>query len=201
MSIGEGLSIGLKIEDLLTRNTTRYIFNGGEIDVPQSLEEFVKLLSEKFPDERENISAFFDEAEKAYEECYRDAEFYGAPLPAELIAKVFGGRKLLNYPMEHPHFYDWINKTYKQKLDEHFRNEDLKRLLCALISYVGTDPEKTAASSALTACVSYYLHGGYFPKGGAQRLAESLKGYIESHGGKVLVKHRVDKILTEKGMG
>jgi all-trans-retinol 13,14-reductase len=160
----------------------------------------VRLLSEKFPDEMEGIYAFFDEARKAYEECYREAEVYGAPLPAELIVKVFGERKLLNYPKEHPHFYDWINKSFKQKLDEHFKNEDLKALLCALLAYVGTTPDKALASSALTACVSYYLHGGYSIKGGAQSLANALKRVIESNGGKVLLSHRVNKILIEGGM-
>ncbi|RLI41833.1 all-trans-retinol 13,14-reductase, partial [Candidatus Bathyarchaeota archaeon] len=189
----------LKKEDLFVKNTSKYVFKGEEIVVPQSLEEFVNFLSEKFPEERENISAFFYEAKKAYEECYKDAEFYGVPLPAELIVKVLGERKLLNYPREHPHFYDWVNKTYMQKLDEYFKDENLKELLCALLGYIGTEPEKTYASSALTACVSYYLHGGYFPKGGAQKFADRLKEFIENHGGKVLVKHKVDRILTEKG--
>jgi all-trans-retinol 13,14-reductase len=118
--------LGLEKDDLFVRNTRRYIFKGEAIDVPRTLEEFIKLLSEKFPDEKENISAFFNEAKKAYEECYKDTEFYGTPLPAELIVKVFGRKKLLNYPREHPHFYDWMNKSFKQKLDEFFKNEDLK---------------------------------------------------------------------------
>ena len=175
----------------------RYIFKGKEIDA-SNLEEFIKVLSEMFPEEKDNIYAFFDEAKKAYEECYKDL-VYGVPLPAELIVKVFGAKKLLDYPKEHPHFYDWMNKTYKQKLDEFFTNEDLKTLLCALLGYLGTKPEKTPASSALTAVVSYYLHGGYFPKGGAQRFADSLKDFIEDNGGKVLTRHRVDKILVENG--
>ncbi|MCR8455881.1 MAG: hypothetical protein QXZ48_03200 [Zestosphaera sp.] len=53
-------------------------------------------------------------------ECYRDAEVYGAPPPPELIAKVFGMKKLVNYPREHPHFYDWMSKSFRQKLDEYF---------------------------------------------------------------------------------
>jgi len=158
-----------------------------------------KLLNNFVLHEIRQKAPFFREAEKAYGECYRDA-VYGAPLPAELIVKVFGEKKLLNYPREHPHFYDWMNKTYKQKLDEYFRSEDLKALLCALLGYLGTEPEKTLASSALTACVSYYLYdGGYFPKGGAQRFADSLKEVIQSCGGEVLVKHKVDKILVEDG--
>jgi len=92
-----------------------------------------------------------------------------------------------------------MNKTYKQKLDEYFKNKNLKSLLCALLSYVGTNPEKTPASSALTAVISYYLFGGYFPKGGAQRFANALKDFIENNSGKVLTRHKVDKILVENG--
>jgi len=189
--------LGLKKDELFVRNTTKYIFKGRSIEA-KNLDEFIKLLVEMFPNERESIHAFFREAEKAYGECYKDTA-YGAPLPPEIIVKVFGEKKLLNYPREHPHFYDWMNKTYKQKLDEYFRDEDLKALLCALLGYLGTKPEKTLASNALTACVSYHLYGGYFPKGGAQRFADSLKEVIQSCGGEVLVKHKVDRILVEDG--
>lgn len=188
--------LGLKKDEFFIKNKIGYIFKGKEIDA-SNLEEFIKVLSEMFPEEKENIYAFFDEAIKAYEECYKDTEIFGVPLPAELIVKVFGAKKLLDYPKEYPRFYDWMNKTYKQKLDEYFTNEDLKTLLCALLGYLGTKPEKTPANSALTAVVSYYLYGGYFPKGGAQRFANALKDFIEYNGGKVLLRHRVDKILVE----
>ncbi|MCS7111874.1 MAG: FAD-dependent oxidoreductase [Ignisphaera sp.] len=191
--------LGLNREDLFVKNVARFIFKGKRIEA-KSLEEYVELLSKMFPHERENILAFFDDARKAYMECYSDAEAYGTPLPPELIAKVFGVKKLVDYPREHPHFYDWMNKSFKQKLDEYFSDEDLKELLSALLSYVGTSPERTPASTALTACISYYLYGGYFPKGGAQRYADSLKSVIERCGGRVLVNHRVDRILVEAGV-
>jgi len=189
--------LGLSRDELFVRNRVRFIFKGRWIDV-DNLEEFTGILSEMYPEEKSSIQAFFDEARKAYDECYKDL-VYGVPLPAELIAKVLGPRRLLDYPREHPYFYDWMNKTYKQKLDEFFRNDDLKTLLCALLGYLGTRVDETPASSALTAVVSYYLYGGYFPKGGAQRLADTLRKYIESHGGRVLTMHRADKILVENG--
>ena len=102
-------------------------------------------------------------------------------------------------PREHPHFYDWLKKTYMEKLNEYFTNNDLKDLLCALIGYVGAPPDKIYASTALTAIVSYYLYGGYYPRGGAQRFADTLKEFIEKHGGVVLVNHRVDEVLVENG--
>lgn len=190
--------LGLKREDLFVRNTTRYILKGEEISA-NNLEEFTNALSSIHPEEKDNISSFFSDAERAYIECYQGTEIYGVPLPAELIVKVWGERELLDYPRKCPHFYDWMNKTYIEKLDEYFNDEDLKYLMSALLGYVGTEPEKTPASSALTACVSYYLHGGYFPKGGAQRFANTLRDFVEEQGGEVLTRHKVDKIVVEKG--
>lgn len=189
--------IGLKKDDLFVKNRIRYIFKGKNIEA-NNLEEFIKILINLFPNEKESIYSFFDEAKKAYDECYKETTF-GTPLPSELIVKVFGEKELLDYPKENPHFYDWMNKSFKDKLDEYFKDEDLKQLLCALLGYVGTTPEETNASSALTAVISYYLYGGYFPKGGAQNFADSLKNIIENYGGKVLVRHKVDEILVDKG--
>ncbi|MEM0085341.1 MAG: NAD(P)/FAD-dependent oxidoreductase [Candidatus Methanomethylicia archaeon] len=188
--------LGLNKEDLFVKNRVRYIFKERIIE-PENLEEFMEILLEMFPHERKNIVSFFEDAKRAYEECYKEAEIYGAPLPAELIAKVFGVKRLVDYPRGHPHFYDWMNKTFRQKLDEFFANEDLKALLCALLGYVGAGAEEVSAASALTACVSYYVHGGYYPRGGAQKFANSLKDAIQRSGGKVLVKHRVDRIIVE----
>ncbi|NPV54750.1 MAG: NAD(P)/FAD-dependent oxidoreductase [Firmicutes bacterium] len=189
--------LGLRQEDLFIRNTSRYVFKGQNIDVPPDLGGFIALLQGMFPEEARGIADFFDMARRAYEEVYREAAMYGSPLPAELIAKVFGAKALLNYPGEHPHFFSWMNKTYRQVLDEHFKSETLKALLSALIGYVGTEPNETPAASALTAVVSYYLHGGYFPKGGALRFAGALKQYIEEHGGRVLLRNKIDRILVE----
>lgn len=187
--------LGLKQTDLFTRNTSRYVFKGRYVDAPSDLDGFIALLQGMFPEESQGIAEFFNVSKKAYEETYKEAEIYGTPLPAELIAKVFGPKALLDYPREHPHFYEWINKTYQEVLDESFRNEDLKAFLSALIGYVGTRPDKTPAQSALTAVISYYLHGGYFPKGGALRFAEALRQYIEEHGGKIMLKHGVERII------
>ena len=92
-----------------------------------------------------------------------------------------------------------MSKTFKEVLDEYFNDENLKKFMAALLGYIGTSPEETTASSALTAAISYYMHGGYFPKGGAQHFANTLKACIEKHGGVVSVKHKVDEILIESG--
>lgn len=42
-----------------------------------------------------------------------------------------------------------------------------------------------------------FLYGGYYPRSGAQKFAENLKEIIERNDERVLVKHRVDKIVVE----
>jgi all-trans-retinol 13,14-reductase len=191
--------LGLRKEELFVKNTRRVIYKGRAIDIPNSFDQLIELFKNMFPKEEKSIDAFFSEAKKAYEECYKEVPLYGSPLPAELIVRVMGEKKLLDYPKEHPHFYDWMSKTYKQKLDEYFKNEDLKTLLCSLLGYIGSEPEKISAASALTASLSYFIYGGYYPRGGAQNFANILRKFIEDRGGEVLLMRRVDKILVDSG--
>lgn len=190
--------LGLNADDLFVKNRVGYIYKGTLIDVGP-LDAFPAKLEELFPRERDAIRRFFDDARRAYVECYSDSRIYGAPLPPQLIARVHGVKRLVDYPREHPHFYEWMNKTFREKLDEYFVNDDLKALISSLISYLGTTPDKTPASSALTACISYYLYGGFFPKGGAQNFVENLREVIETNGGVVLTNHKVDRIVVEGG--
>ena len=190
--------LGLDKEELFVKNRERYIFNGEIIDIPNNYWDYAEYLAKKFPDEQNNIYSFFKDAWEAYHELYSDNR-YGIPLPEFLIVKLYGKKALLEYPKKHPHSYKWLNKTFKAILDEYFKNEEIKKLLTALIGYIGTKPEKTNALSGLTACLSYYMHGGYFTKGGAQKFSDALKDIIEKYGGKVLLKHKVEKILIENG--
>lgn len=92
-----------------------------------------------------------------------------------------------------------INKTYEQKIDEYIKNEELKKLLQVIMSYTGTEKEETPACNALWIMGGYYLHPGFFPKGGAQNLANALKGYIENNNGLCLLNNKVDSIVVENG--
>lgn len=190
--------LSLSREELFVKNRVRYVYKGRIIDQPEDLREFIQLLGSIFPSEKERLKEFFDYLGKAFEECYSDARYYGVPLPAELIAKVLGEKKLSDYPREHPNFYKLMNMSYKELLDEYFVDPDLKNLLSALLGYFGTEPDKTPASTAVIV-YGYYAYGGYMPRNGAGRFAEVLRNYIEGRGGKVFLRSKVDRILIENG--
>lgn len=190
--------LGLKKEDFFVRNSNRYIFGDMDIDGVDDIDEFRKHLSRIFPDEAENLSAFLDDAERALEERFRDAQVYGMPLPPELIVKAYGEQRLMEHLKEFPHHYDWMRKTFKQKLDEYFRQDDIKAMLDLFLNYLFLDKGKTPADVALRS-FGFFRHGSFYPKGGAQKLANTIRDFIEDHSGKVLVKRKAEKILTENG--
>lgn len=191
----------LEISDInmFKKNTTHYFYKKKRYAIPSELSQIIDLFAHEFKEERENIKRFFSEALLAYEECYADTKKFGTPLPPELIYKTGGIKAILEYPSKYPHFYSWMNKSYKSKLDEFFVNEDLKKILCALLVYIGTRPEETPARNGLAACVSYYLKNGYSIIGGAQKFAELLERYIINHGGKVKVNTKIQEILVKDG--
>jgi len=190
--------LGLKKEDFFTENSECVFREGKKVDLPGDFPEFLERLMGEFPDEEENISAFFDNAQKAHDEYYKDADIYGTPLPPELIRKAFGKQKLEEYPKECPHYYEWLTKSWGQILDSYFKNEDLKALLNGFWNYYMAPPDEMPALYIFRS-YGFQRYGIYCFKGGAQRLADSVKDFIESHGGEVLVRHRVDRIVTENG--
>ncbi|MCD6362703.1 MAG: NAD(P)/FAD-dependent oxidoreductase [Synergistetes bacterium] len=190
--------LGLNKEDFFVKNTVRYLFRGEAFDVVEP-SDFMDNLLGFFPEERDGIKRFFSMIERALEESQKEKEPFGAPLPPEIVVEVLGANRLLSYPRDYPTLYELGRRTLRDLLDEYFKSDDIKRFLCALIGYLGTVPEKTSGRSALGAMFSYYAKGGYFPKGGAQKFADALKGVIEANGGEVLLRHRVERILVRTG--
>jgi all-trans-retinol 13,14-reductase len=154
--------LNLNKKELFVLNTRLFILGDKKIYVTGTKDNFIKELSKNFPNERDSIESFFNEAQKA----------------------------LIDHKL-------WSGVSYKQKLDEFFKSENIKKFLCSLLGYLGTSPEKTPARSALGACLQYFIYGGYYPKGGAQNFANTLKDFIETHGGQVLTSCKVDKILVD----
>ncbi len=195
------MELGYDPEELFVRTDEVFIIGGEWIDVPGGFDAFVNMLCERYPNEADSIRSFLSEIRRAYYEMYREVEILGSPLPSSLIVEVLGVEYLLRYPAEHPTFYKLLSSgvTLSEMLNLYFRDEDLKTLLSLLPSaYLGTKPEETPLSSALP-IYGYYIEGGYYPKGGSQRLADLLAGAVERYGGRVLTGHRVDSIVVEEG--
>ncbi|MCU0362074.1 MAG: NAD(P)/FAD-dependent oxidoreductase [Bacteroidales bacterium] len=84
-------------------------------------------------------------------------------------------------------------------LDSITANEDLKLVLLGNLGYFHDDPYSLSLAYYAIAQGSYYSGGASFIKGGSQALSDHLAGFIESHGGEVLLNHIVTGVETANG--
>ncbi|MBC7326463.1 MAG: NAD(P)/FAD-dependent oxidoreductase [Moorella sp. (in: Bacteria)] len=191
--------LGLDPEEFFIRTREEYIIGDRRLKIPERAEDLVELLKREFPDEEQNIPRFFREAEKVYREIYQDvAENGGTPLPPPLLYRVRGPQALLDYPKNHPHHYQWMQKSFQEVLDTYFQNRELKAFLSVLTAYLGAGA-KDLNADAMAIIFGYYFDGGYYPRGGSQRLADTLAGVIGRHGGEIRTGCLVEQILLENG--
>jgi len=179
------------------RLTTGYILNGKAISLPSGAQQLVAALAQMFPDQRDHIDAFYREASEAFSQLHEYSSAYGGPLPDYLVVRLMGEKATADLPRKYPTLFDWLDKTLKQKLDEHFTREDLKRLLAATAGQNGSKAEVTPGLRALIGCIGPQLEGLYYPVGGPRAFAQTLAHHIEGHGGTIMPSYRTERILSD----
>ncbi|MBU4270090.1 FAD-dependent oxidoreductase [Candidatus Dependentiae bacterium] len=163
----------LKKEDLFVLHKRTYFIGDQKIIFDGTKQDFIKQLSKYFPEEKENLEKFLNQAEQAILERSNQAEKYW-----DIYKK-------------------WSTVTYEQILNEFFKNEELKNILCSLLGYIGAHADQIPASGSLFVSLQYFIYGGCHPQGGVQSFVNTLKDFIEKNNGTVLTSRKVDKILVK----
>ncbi|MBM4357280.1 MAG: NAD(P)/FAD-dependent oxidoreductase [Deltaproteobacteria bacterium] len=159
-----------------------------EFRFPKGRRALKEALCARFPGEVRAIEGYF-EAVAAVQKASR-LYFTEKALPG-LVATLAGG--FLRDGM-----LAWSNRTTKGVLDDLGASPLLQAVLTTQYGDYGLPPR--VSSFAIHAMVvNHYLQGGYYPVGGAGRIAESIAPVIESSGGAVLVSAEVASIVVEGG--
>ena len=190
--------LGLDKDDYFVRNSYNYTHGGSEIKAFDGVEAFKNQLVDMFPEEADNLRAFFEDAKISFDEWYGELDKFGTILSPELIRALKGESGLEQHMQENPHFADWRTKSWKQKMDDYFKDEGLRDQLNSIINHMSADLDVTPAEAILRD-YGFIRYGSFFPKGGSQKLVDLIKEFIEDHGGKVLLSQKVEHILTESG--
>jgi all-trans-retinol 13,14-reductase len=165
-----------------------YRFTNGRIDIviPADYERAITALVERFPEEERGIRRFFKLILDTRREINR--------LPRALW------KRLLLYPV-FPFLYHNVffyqNRTVGRFLDSIIKNEDLKLVLLGNLTYYHDDPYTLSLLYYSVAQGSYYTGGGWYIKGGSQKLSDYLAKVITDNGGQVILNHLVTKIITK----
>ncbi|MFT5466244.1 MAG: phytoene dehydrogenase-like protein [Verrucomicrobiales bacterium] len=149
--------------------------DGTKYSVPASFDQYMADLKRMFPEERENLDAFFKEVNTLY-------------LLGLLV--YFRGRPTNRIdPYKH--------QTLRDALDRHFTSKKLKLLLTADCPHWGSPPRRISYVFDSMLRLSYFL-GNYYPKGGSQAFADDLAARFEQQGGDIILRADVRRIIVKK---
>jgi all-trans-retinol 13,14-reductase len=158
------------------------------IDFPDSPKKFKANLLEAFPDAGEAIDGYLqlvNEVAKGLKGYYlaRTLPKYLAPLGNLLLAR-----------KAQPYFEMRTREVVESLTDD----PRLQSVFTAQWGYYGSAP--TRASFAIQALVvKHFLHGGYYPVGGSQRIAVELLRTVAEAGGWTRINAGVEEIIIRRG--
>ena len=158
------------------------------IDFPDNRPQFREALVAAFPAE----AAAIDEYLKTVRQVGATMRNYylSRMLPpswAPLFDRLIAGKA-----------HELLTQRTQTVLDKMTSNERLKTVLTAQWGYYGVTPDRS--SFAIHALVAkHFWYGGYYPVGGAGKIAEELLTTVANAGGWTRIRAEVDHILIDNG--
>lgn len=162
----------------------RFVYPDITFDAQNDREGFIQDLIDKFPNEKQSIQEYRKDLIKA-------ARWFGRLMLSKITPETFQPvmRQLLKFGSK------IALTTTKDYLDGRFKDSRLRALVASQWGDIGIPPGSSAfAAHALIVC--HYIGGGYYPVGGASVIADSIVPILERSGGKLLTRHRVNKIIV-----
>lgn len=160
--------------------------NDYRIDFPDSPDAFRSALVEAFPDETAAIDRFFELTRRAVKSM--KGYFLARTLPLSLAPVA---DPLLGLPAR-----SHLRKTVDEVLQGLTSNSRLRNVLTSQWGYYGTPPSE--APFAIQALITkHFLHGAYYPVGGAQEISRAMTKTIAAAGGWTRVVAPASEILLE----
>jgi phytoene dehydrogenase-like protein len=148
--------------------------DGSRFSVSADFDEYVDALKETFPHEADALDRYFT--------IVREGYLYG-------LLHYFRGRP-------HERFERLQHLTLRDVLQREFRDRKLQLLLAADCAHWGSPPSRTSFVFDSMLRLSYFL-GNYYPEGGSQVFADDLARIIQEHGGDILMRSMVERIVVE----
>ena len=166
-------------------NLYRVIFPDYDIRVPQkNIQTYINHLIELFPEEKIGIVGIFEDME-------------GITTDISKFSSAGGEINMNTFPAEFPFLFKSFNRSWGDLVDARLKNPKLKAIVSSLWVYFGLPPSRLSPYYYAMPTFGYLHNGGYYPRGKSQKISDAFEKYIDGHGGRVIIKSRVEKILTK----
>jgi all-trans-retinol 13,14-reductase len=175
------------IEFVPHRTLYRAIYPDYDIRVPdRNLPAYVADLVSKFPDEKAGIEGLFDDMK-------------GLSGDIGKISAAGGKIDMARFAQDYPWLAKAMGKAWGAMVDARLQNPKLKAVVSALWGYYGLPPSRLSPYYYALPTIGYLENGGFYPVAKSQKISDSFAAFIEAHGGKVMLRTRVEKILVKNG--
>lgn len=161
--------LGIELEFFRLDPMDSLIFPSFSIDIPANIDTYRAYLQNRYPEERENISGFFDDFIRLY-------------------------RAIINESETSPTMVKYRGLTYGAMLDSFFDDPELKAVLAGQWGYLGSPAGEVSSIGMCQMLVNYLRDGAYYPKGGTQNFANAFARCLRDAGGDLLLSCRVEEI-------
>lgn len=165
----------------------RVIFPEHNINIPKGIDNYINILKEDFPAEKEGLDKLFNEIKHMREGLDKFDEM-----------ALTGDPEVMNNPMmavEYPQFVNLVETTFAEFLDEYIKDEKLKGIIGNFWWYLGLPPSQAASLIYCVTSINYFGNAGGYIKGTSQELSNALADVIKGHHGRVVLNTEVKKIL------
>lgn len=166
----------------------RIIIGDEHFDFVAGPENFKAELKKHFPDEGDAIEKYVELISKTNKYMGRMTQLKAFPNWLVALKGLLGQNKVPEYVLDNTY------EVLKSLTD----NEKLISVLCGQWGDHGLPPKKSVfMMHAIIA--RHYLHGGFYPIGGASKIAETIIPQIQASGGEVFTYADVSEIIVDKG--
>lgn len=158
----------------------RVLGKGIDFVMPDNKDEAILALSKRYPDEKEVIKKYFDLLEDVSQEFGKvgNASWWQYAL----------------FPFIFKNIFKYKTASVKKVMDSFIKNEELKLILNSNIGYFNDTINDFSFLYHAIAQNSYFTGGGWYIKGGSQKLSNYLASIITKNSGEVIVKANMIKI-------
>jgi phytoene dehydrogenase-like protein len=185
---GLGLGADLAFRELNPDGFDHLLIAGERIDQPRGLLRWQDRLCTRFPDERAGIARYFAALQSVTAALSRLGELPSTTSLASVLAIALREPSLLRYGF----------RSAGSLLDACVRDPLLRAFLSAQAGNHGL--ALSDVSLPVHAAMSaHYWNGAFYPVGGARRLPMACIKALRRHGGDLMLRSRVSRILVERG--
>ncbi|MHA7058214.1 phytoene desaturase family protein [Aquimarina sp. M1] len=160
--------------------------DGRKFEFVSGKENFRKKFYKYFPNDTEAIDDYLELLEKSTKKNF--LYFLQKALPG-LLRMILGPIfRRIQKPIS--------SKTTYEVLSNITDNQELIAVLCAQCGNYGLSPKESSFASHCIV-INHFMEGAYYPRGGANRIHETIIDNLESLGVDVFIKANVEKIVTK----